>query len=60
MLVTMIMSMFWHENASESGKAQARHAVNLPWNKKSPTMFEAKPKDPTKTTRRGLEISVYG
>ena len=29
-----------------------------PWNKKSPTIFEARPRDPTTTISRGLLISV--
>jgi hypothetical protein len=28
-----------------------------PWKRKSPTILEAKPNEPTITTRRGLEIS---
>ena len=28
-----------------------------PWNRKRPTILEARPKEPTNTTRRGLEIS---
>lgn len=31
--------------------------MDLPWNKNSPTMLEARPNDPTMTTSLGLDIS---
>lgn len=41
-----------------SEKGCDRQNDNLPWNKKRPTILEARPREPTMTTRRGLDISV--
>jgi hypothetical protein len=30
----------------------------VPWKRKSPTIFDARPKDPTMTTSLGLDISA--
>lgn len=35
----------------------SKSVMVIPWNRNKPTILEASPKDPTTTTRRGLETS---
>lgn len=54
--VSMAMAMVW-EMMSDLN-LDTNIDDDIPWNKKSPTIFEARPSDPTITTRRGCEISA--
>jgi hypothetical protein len=42
--------------SGEEGKKMG----DIPWNKKRPTIFEARPKEPTMMTSRGFEMSRGG